>query len=101
MSNAAEDGPPAQPGGQNDSYHGIVSNPVSLIGHVRANVRLVESAFASEALADNQDIRGDRRLRPPAGSQDALMGRLPASYVAGRARGTVVRTGVVPSHCRP
>jgi hypothetical protein len=96
MSNAAEDGPPAQPGGRNDSYHGIVSNPVSLIGHVRASVKLVESAFASDALADNRTSGG--RLRPPAGSQGALMGRLSASYVAGRARAGLSSGAVLFRH---
>ena len=56
MSNAAEDGPSAQSGVQNDSYHRIESDLVSLIGHVQASMKLVESAIAGEALADNQKI---------------------------------------------
>jgi hypothetical protein len=56
MSNAAEDGPSAQSGGQNDRYHRIVFDLVSLIGHVQASMKLVESAIASEALADDQEM---------------------------------------------
>ena len=56
MSNAAEDGTSAQSGARNDSYHSIVSDLVSLIDRVQASMKLIESAIASEALVDNQEI---------------------------------------------
>jgi hypothetical protein len=56
MSNAIEDGSSTRSGGRNHSYHCIVSDLVSLIEHVQASMKLVESAIASEALADNEEI---------------------------------------------
>ena len=45
--------------GRNDSYRSIVSDLASLIEHVQASVRLIESAIASEAPLGNQEIAGN------------------------------------------
>jgi hypothetical protein len=42
--------------GRNDSYRSIVSDLASLIEHVQASVRLIESAIASEAPLGNQEM---------------------------------------------
>jgi len=41
-------------GGQ-DAYHSIVSNLVSLAGHVQASLKLIERAIAQEAAMGGQD----------------------------------------------
>jgi hypothetical protein len=59
MPNAAGGGASIQPDGRNDSYRSIVSDLASLIEHVQASVRLIESAIASEAPLGNQEIAGN------------------------------------------
>ena len=41
--------------GRNESYHSIVSELVSLIEHVQASMKLLESAIASESAPDGQE----------------------------------------------
>jgi hypothetical protein len=40
---------------RNENYHSIVSELVSLIEHVQASTKLLESAIASEAASDGQE----------------------------------------------
>jgi hypothetical protein len=41
--------------GRNESYHSIISELVSLIEHVQASMKMLESAIASEAAPDGQE----------------------------------------------
>jgi hypothetical protein len=41
--------------GRNESYHSIVSELVSLIEHVQASTKLLESAIAGEAASDGEE----------------------------------------------
>jgi hypothetical protein len=59
MHNAAGGGASIQADGRNDRYRSIISDLASLIEHVRASVRLIESAIASEAPLGNQEIAGN------------------------------------------
>ncbi len=55
MQNAAGDGNEMQPDNLNDAYRLVVSDLVSLLGHVQASLRLIESAVAGEASPCNHD----------------------------------------------
>jgi hypothetical protein len=44
-----------QPDDRNDAYYSVVSDLVSLIGHVQASLRLVEQAIAREASAGSHE----------------------------------------------
>jgi hypothetical protein len=59
MQNAAGGGTIVQSEGRNESYHLIVSELASLIEHVQAGMRLLESAIASEAAPDGQEVAAD------------------------------------------
>jgi hypothetical protein len=59
MQDAAGGGTIVQSEGRNESYHSIVSELVSLIEHVQAGVRLLESAIASETAPDGQEVAAD------------------------------------------
>ena len=59
MQNATDDGISLPPGDRNDYHHAIVSDVVSLIEHIRASVRLIEAAIASEASPGDEEIAGD------------------------------------------
>src|ERR1035437_9899522 len=59
MHNAAGGGASIRADGRNDRYRSIVSDLASLIEHVRASVRLIDSAIASEAPLGNQEIAGN------------------------------------------
>jgi hypothetical protein len=48
MQNAAGDGIEVQPGDLDDAYHSVVSDLVSLLGHVQASLKRIESAVAGE-----------------------------------------------------
>jgi hypothetical protein len=102
---------------------------MSLIGHIQASMKLVESAIASEALADNGEIAANvvvldditpRYVRANAAltacnaglgaALQVLLDAGPSRHGAEGAdacelrrgpREAVVRTGVVPPHCRP
>jgi hypothetical protein len=53
MQNAAGDGREIQPG--DHAYRLVVSDLVSLLGHVQASLKLIELAVASEASPGNHD----------------------------------------------
>jgi hypothetical protein len=55
MQDVASGGAIVQFEGLNETYHSIVSELVSLIGHVQASMRLLESAIASEAAPGGQE----------------------------------------------
>ena len=55
MQNAADDGIEIQPDDQNDAYRSVVSDLVSLMGHVQASLKLIESAVARETSLGNHD----------------------------------------------
>jgi hypothetical protein len=59
LQNAARGGATVQSEGRNESYHSIVSELVSLIEHVEAGMRLLESAIASETASDGQEVAAD------------------------------------------
>jgi hypothetical protein len=48
MQNAAGDGIEVQPDDPDDAYHSVVSDLVSLLGHVQASLKRIESAVAGE-----------------------------------------------------
>ena len=52
MQNAAGDGIEIQIDDQNRAYHSVVSDLVSLLAHVQASLKLIESAVAGETLPD-------------------------------------------------
>ena len=54
----ATDGISLPPGDRNHYYHAIVSDVVSLIEHIRASMRLIEQAIASEASPGHEEIAG-------------------------------------------
>ena len=56
MQNAAGGGASVQPDGRNDSDRDIISDLVSLIERVRASIKLIESAIATESPLGNQEI---------------------------------------------
>ena len=102
---------------------------MSLIEHIQASMKLVETAVASEALADNEEIDANvvvlddvtpRYVRANAAlaacnadlgaALQALLDAGPFRHGVEGAdacefrrgpREAVVRTGVVPPHCRP
>ena len=45
--------------GRDDSFHSVVSDLVSLIGHVQASIELIETAIARESSQDGQDDGGE------------------------------------------
>lgn len=55
MPNAAGDGIEIQLDDQNRAYRWVVSDLVSLLGHVQASLKLIESAVASETFPDHHD----------------------------------------------
>ena len=55
MQNAAGDGIEIRPGDLDDAYHLVVSDLVSLLGHVRASLKLIESAVAGETSGGHRD----------------------------------------------
>lgn len=56
MQNAAGGGTSVQSDGQNDSYHSVVSDLVSLIERVQASMQLIETAIAAESPLGDQEI---------------------------------------------
>jgi hypothetical protein len=56
MQNAAGGGAIGQSVGPNESYRLIVSELVSLVEHVQASMKLLESAFASETAPCSQEV---------------------------------------------
>ena len=66
MQNAAGYGAAPAPQHQNDAYHAVVSDLVSLVEHVQNSLRLVEQMIARETFTGNLA----RRLRrvPPISS---------------------------------
>jgi hypothetical protein len=46
-------------GVRDDGRHSIVSELVSLIGHIQSGIQLLEAAIASEAAAGEQDLVAD------------------------------------------
>jgi hypothetical protein len=57
MQNAAGGGASVHPDVGNDSYQSIVSDLVSLIAHVQASIKLLESAIARESPLDKPGSR--------------------------------------------
>src|SRR3954452_17827476 len=55
MRNAADDGIVIEPEDRNEAYRSVVSDLVSLIGHVRASLTLIESAISREISAGSQE----------------------------------------------
>lgn len=55
MQNAAGDGIEVQPDDPNDAYRSVVSDLVSLLGHVQASLKRIESAVAGETSPGNHD----------------------------------------------
>ena len=55
MQNAAGDGSEIQPDDLDYAYRLVVSDLVSLLGHVQASLKLIESAAASEASPGDHD----------------------------------------------
>src|SRR3979411_2260992 len=55
MQDAADGGAIVPSEGGKESYHSIVSELVSLIEHVQASMKLLESAIASEAAPGGQE----------------------------------------------
>ena len=55
MQNAAGDGVKREPHDQNDACRSVVSDLISLIEHVRASSRLIETAIARETSPTGQD----------------------------------------------
>jgi hypothetical protein len=51
MQNAAGDGIEVQPDDPDDAYRSVVSDLVSLLGHVQASLKRIESAVAGETSA--------------------------------------------------
>ena len=45
--------------GHDDSFRSVVSDLVSLIGHVQASIELIETAIARESSPDGQNDGGD------------------------------------------
>ena len=56
MQNAAGSPASAQSDSRNDSYRAIVSDLVSLIEHIQASMKLIESAIATESPLGNQEV---------------------------------------------
>jgi hypothetical protein len=56
MQNTAGGGTSVQSDDRNDSYRSIVSDLVSLIEHVQASMKLIESAIAGESPLGNQEV---------------------------------------------
>jgi hypothetical protein len=55
MQKAMERGASFAISGRDDSFGPVVSDLISLIGHVQASIKLIEAAIAREASAGNQD----------------------------------------------
>jgi hypothetical protein len=45
--------------GRDDSFRSVVSDLVSLIGHVQASIELIETAIARESSQEREDDGGD------------------------------------------
>jgi hypothetical protein len=56
MQGAAGGGAPVECDGRNDNYDSIVSDLASLIEHVEASMKLIESVIAREAFPGSEDI---------------------------------------------
>ena len=59
MQKAAGDSIALGPDGHSDSYRSVVSDLVSLIGHVQASLRMIEQTMAGEASFGSQEIASD------------------------------------------
>jgi len=59
MQNAAGDGIEMQPDDLDDAYRLVVSDLVSLLGHVQASLKLIESAVAGETSGGHRDAAAD------------------------------------------
>jgi hypothetical protein len=59
MQNSAADDIAARPDDEQDAYRSIVSNIVSLIGHVQASLQLIETAIAREKALGDHDAPAD------------------------------------------
>ena len=59
MHAAPDGGVPGPSGDRNDSNHAIVSQLISLIGHVQAGMKQLEAAIARESAPGNQDTAGN------------------------------------------
>jgi len=59
MRQVTDDGISLPPGNRNDYHHAIVSEVVSLIEHIRASMRLIERAIASEPSPGHEEIAGN------------------------------------------
>ena len=56
MQDTAGGSAPVEPGSRDDGHQSIVSDLVSLIAHVRASLKLIESATAGETSFGNHDM---------------------------------------------
>ena len=56
MQDTAGGSAPVAPGSRDDGYQSIVSDLVSLIAHVQASLKLIESAIAGETSLGNHDM---------------------------------------------
>ena len=52
-------GIPSRSGDPNDGHHSIVSELVSMIEHVRASMKLLETTIARESVSGNQEAAGN------------------------------------------
>lgn len=59
MQNAAGDGIEMRPDDLDDAYRLVVSDLVSLLGHVQASLKLIESAVAGETSRGHRDAAAD------------------------------------------
>jgi hypothetical protein len=59
MQNAAGGRVSVQSDDRNDSYHSIISELESLIVHVEAGMKLIESVIAREQVPGNQEVAAD------------------------------------------
>jgi hypothetical protein len=55
MQNAANGGIAIEPEDRNDAYRSVVSDLVSLIGHVQASLTLIEQAISREISVGSQE----------------------------------------------
>ena len=59
MQKAVERGASIAIGGRDDSFGSVVSELISLIGHVQASIKLIETAIVRESAPGDQDIAAD------------------------------------------
>lgn len=69
--------------GRNESYHSIVSQLVSLIEHVQAGMKLLESAIASETAPGGEDAVADIVVLDDVTPRYASVNAVLSSYNAG------------------